>query len=81
MKPKPITSWDEVPIVMDLPYASRIVKQHPGYLKQRAQRGTFPAYKEGNEWRVTKEDLLEYINSRRNGTATHLTSHPCAVGR
>jgi hypothetical protein len=61
MKPKPVTSWDDVPIVMDMPMAARIVGQCPEYLKKRAQRGTFPAYKEGSQWRVSKAALKEHI--------------------
>lgn len=62
MKCKPITNWDtEVPIVMDLPMAARIVGMHPDYLKKRAARGDFPAYKEGNSWRVTKEALKKHV--------------------
>ena len=58
---KPITSWDTVPLVMDLPMAARIVGSTPEYLKKRAQRGTFPAYKEGNQWRVSKEKLIQHV--------------------
>jgi hypothetical protein len=61
-KPQAITSWDDVPLVMDLPFAARIVGQSPEYLKKRAQRGTFPAYREGSQWRVSKETLREHIN-------------------
>ena len=62
MKQKPITSWDEVPLVMDLPLAARIVGQNPEYLKKRAGRGGFPAYKEGGSWRVSKDALREHID-------------------
>jgi len=49
---------------MDLPFASRIVGQSAEYLKKRAQKGTFPAYKEGSEWRVTKDALMEHIKRK-----------------
>jgi len=58
---KLITSWDDVPIVLDFAMASRIVGQHPEYLKKRAQRGEFPGYKEGNCWRVSKAALMKHI--------------------
>ncbi len=62
---KVITSWNEVPIIMDLPMAARIVGQTPETLKSRAQKGNFPAYKEGGEWRVEKEELIKHIERNR----------------
>jgi len=56
-----ITAWSEVPIVMDLPFAARIIGVSPEALLKRCQRGTFPAYKEGKLWRVTKDALLKHI--------------------
>lgn len=61
MKLKPVTSWDEVPIVMDLPFAARIVGQSAEYLKKRCQKGTFPGYKESEQWRVTKTALQRHL--------------------
>ena len=61
---KPITSWDLVPLVLDLPMAARIVGQSCEHLKKRAQRGDFPAYKEGNQWRITKESLMNHVQGR-----------------
>ena len=60
---KLFTNWDDVPIIMDLLLASRIVGQSAEYLKKRAQCGSFPAYKEGNQWRVSKEALMEHIKT------------------
>jgi excisionase family DNA binding protein len=65
MRFKPVTSWDDVPVVMDLPFAARIVGQSPEYLRKRAQQGTFPAYKEGTSWRITKEALREHTKGRQ----------------
>ena len=65
-KPRPITSWDEVPIVMDLHFASRILGKGADALRKRAQKGTFPAYKEGSSWRITKDSLQEYIKRLEN---------------
>lgn len=59
-----VTSWDDVPVLMDLAYASRIVGLCPDYLKQLSIKGTFPAGKIGNCWRVSKESLIEYMERR-----------------
>jgi hypothetical protein len=58
---KPITDWRDVPLVFDLVLAARIVGQSPEYLKKRAQRGDFPAFKEGNQWRVGKAALMAHV--------------------
>lgn len=54
-------NWDMVPIVMDLAYASVILRKTPENLKKRAQRGEFPAVKDGRDWRVTKEALRKHL--------------------
>jgi len=54
------TDWDDVPVVMDLPYAARILALTPETLIKRAKAGTFPAYKEGKVWRVRKESLIAH---------------------
>ncbi len=59
-----ITNWDEVPVVMDLPIASRIVGQTVESLKIRSRKGEFPAFKEGTEWRVEKDVLRAYMRSK-----------------
>jgi hypothetical protein len=56
-----ITSWDDVPIVMDLPLAGSILGRSPEYLKALAQKGEFPAYKEGDHWRISKAVLMKRV--------------------
>lgn len=35
-------------------------------LKKRSQKGTFPAFKAGGKsWRVTKDDLLRWIEEQK----------------
>ena len=60
-----IIDWDEVPIVVDIPFAARIVGVTPEALIKRCQRGTFPGYKEGKLWRVSKKALLQHIEGTK----------------
>jgi len=46
---------------MDLRFASLLLGQGVDSLKKRAQRGEFPAFKSGRDWRVTKDALINYI--------------------
>ena len=58
------TSWDEVPVLMDLVYAARLVGYTPEYLQvlcKPGRKNRFPAGKIGNQWRVEKEALMNYL--------------------
>ena len=63
--PRLPTSWDDVPVIMDLVYAARIVGVTPERLRAFSQPNycgvRFPAGKVGGHWRVSKEALMEYL--------------------
>ena len=60
-----ITNWDQVPVVIDLPFAARILGQSIETLKKRSQRGELPgAFKAGRDWRVNKDVLRSYVEGR-----------------
>lgn len=61
-----ITSWDQVPLIMDLPFVCRIIAKSYDRLVKLSQQGKFPAFKAGAEWRVTKDDLIRYIEENKN---------------
>ena len=60
-----ITSWDEVPVVMDIPLACRILGKSPEWIKRKARDGEFPATKCGDEWRIEKDQLRLYLTQNR----------------
>jgi hypothetical protein len=65
-KQQTITSWEQVPIVIDLPFAARILGQSIETLKKRSQRGELPgAFKAGRDWRVNKNALRNYVEGRQ----------------
>lgn len=55
------TSWDDVPVIMDLPLAACIIGCNCDYLRRLAKEGKFPAKKFGKVWRVDKDELRETI--------------------
>ena len=60
-----ITNWDQVPVVIDLPFASRILGQNIETLKKKSQRGEMPgAFKLGRDWRVAKDALRNYVEGK-----------------
>lgn len=71
-----ITSWDPLPMIMDLPLASQIVGLNPEYLRKLSKSGKFPGYQiSKNSWRVDKNDLMEWLKSKKNGAVQtqHIT--------
>jgi len=64
---KIVTSWDEVPVVLDLPWACRILGKSYESLKKRAQDGKLPgAFKDGMEWRINREKFRAYCEGDTN---------------
>ena len=60
-----ITDWNQVPVVIDLPFVARILGQSIETLKKHSQRGELPgAFKAGRDWRVEKDALRKYIEGR-----------------
>lgn len=60
---RPVTSWNEVPVVFDIPMAARILGKSADWISRRCQRGELPAFKDGKEWRFEKDAFLDYIQS------------------
>ena len=68
-KPNYFTSWDDVPIVMDIATAAKILAVPYESLRTKVQQGEFPASKVGTLWRITKTALMQYV-----GEEEHLKS-------
>ena len=64
-RPKIITSWEQIPLVMDLPLACIILGKSYDRMLKMSQQGKFPAFKCGVEWRVLKDDLIAYIEKQQ----------------
>lgn len=57
---KPITSWDEVPVIFDPPFAGRLLGLDEATIRKYAGRGKLPAFKVGESWRFRREDIIAY---------------------
>lgn len=60
-----IRNWEDVPLYMDLSTAGEIVGLNPNYLSILARKHKFPAFKIGDSWRVDRDELLCYIERRK----------------
>ena len=66
MRANNVTDWNQVPLVIDLPFVSRLLGRSVDNLKKCAQSGRLPgAFKFGNQWRVAKDALRQHIEGRR----------------
>lgn len=73
-KSKAVTSWENVPVIIDLPYACRIVGKSYDGLKKLCANGKFPAFKVGGEWRVDKDQLKAFIEGSWESKGQNLES-------
>lgn len=69
MPNKIIYSWERVPVIFDLRYASCLIGMNTEVLRRITSKGEFPAFKVGKQWRVKKEDLLAWIDKQKVGQA------------
>ena len=64
--PRIITSWDDVPVIMDIAYASKLLGLTYDCIQKNIKNGTFPGYKLGNhDVRINKDDLIAYIEEQK----------------
>jgi len=63
---KPITDYAEIPVIFDIAFAVRLLRQDYYVIVKKCQRGEIPAFKIGREWRFRKTDIEEYINAQIN---------------
>lgn len=59
-----IYNWDEVPLILDLPYAARLLGCSVQLIRKKCQDGNIPAFKIGVMWRIRKEDMIAYTKKR-----------------
>lgn len=62
-KPKCFTSWDDVPIILDVATVALILGMPYESVRKSVQNGIIPACKVGTLWRITKKSLMEYLGA------------------
>ncbi len=56
-----IYNWDQVPIVINLPYVAVILKANPEVVRRYLASGKLKGFKVGREWRVSKKELMAFV--------------------
>lgn len=63
---RPITNWDDVPVIIDVPYAARLYGINADRACRLCRAGKLPAFKVGKLWRLRREDVIKDINNKLN---------------
>lgn len=64
--PKPVwtkvyTSLDELPAVCLVGEVACVLRMSENWVREKLSDGTIPGFKVGDEWRVSKGSLLQYM--------------------
>ena len=64
-----VMSWDEVPVVVDLPYIAYILGVSKEQVRKYCLSGVLPAFKLDKTWRINKQDLMKFcgVNEKQKG--------------
>lgn len=60
-----ITNWDSVPLIFDIPIMARLMGRSYENVKKMCQRGQFPAFKVGQEWRFEKGAVQNWVQTEQ----------------
>ncbi len=58
MKKKFVTSLDDVPLFVDVPYLCELLQLMPDTVRKRIQNGSIKAAKIGSVWRIPKSEII-----------------------
>lgn len=60
-KIKPITSWEQVPLILDLTQIAMLLGLDSETVRRKCVSGEIPAKKIGKFWRAEKNEIRRYM--------------------
>ncbi len=60
-KAKYYTSWENMPLFLDIAALSILIGKSYESTRQLVQHGKIPAVKVGAEWRISKEEIRKFL--------------------
>ena len=54
-------NWNQVPVVINLPFVAVILKANPEVVRRYLASGKLKGFKVGKEWRINKSDLMDFV--------------------
>lgn len=68
IKKRPITTWEQVPVIIDTKYAAMLLGITPNKVMEFARAGKLPGIKPGNRaWRFEKTALMQALGVQTTG--------------
>ena len=55
------TDWQDVPVMMDVPAAARVLGRNPEVVRRALQKGTLPGQKVMGGWVIRKDELMAHL--------------------
>ena len=59
---KQFTSWEQLPVILDIPQVACLLCLHPNTVTRLCRTGQLTGRKIGREWRVNKESVMNFMN-------------------
>ena len=69
-KTAPIVGWEQVPVIIDLPYVAVILGANPEVIRRYLASGKIRGFKVGREWRITKDELMKFVSGKEQECTT-----------
>lgn len=66
MRQKKITSWEQVPLIIDVAYASLLLGVCEVTVRRLIRDGKLKAVKIGEAWKINKADIKDFMNAKEN---------------
>lgn len=63
-KKEPVVGWEQVPIVVDLPYVAVVLGANPEVVRRYLASGVIKGFKVGREWRILKTELMAFVGAK-----------------
>lgn len=64
---EPVMTAEELPFICTSAEIGRFLRCSPEQVQRKALRGEIAGYKEGQEWRFRREDVLNYLEMKISG--------------
>lgn len=59
---KQFTSWNQLPIILDVPQVACLLCLHPNTVTRLCRNGKLTGQKIGREWRINKSSVMQFMN-------------------
>lgn len=66
MRQKKITSWEQVPLIIDVAYASLLLGVCEVTVRRLIRDGKLKAVKIGEAWKINKADMKDFMKAKEN---------------